>query len=186
MEYPSKDIRDWCININKFFKILNNNSNIRSHYESTLCACGIERAIQFCPSNQQKDLVNGLFWSIWIDQVFYYVTKDGGIKPYLRNNFKSINNKLYDKFRKIYPFPKIHAHTGGGQINPVVLLDDNLNYKKPTNNLLLEGKKSFWGEIKSWLKSIKREDIIDQMIKAFRDDIYERFGKEYEFLVQKM
>jgi len=136
-----------------------------------------------CPSSQQQDLVNGLFWSLWIDQVFYYVTMDGGVRPYLRSSFYGTNANLYQEFRNKYPFPKIHAHSGGGQMSPKTLFHKQFSYSIPTKKQLLEGRKDFWGEIKDWLKFIKREEIIIQIICAFREDINERFTSEYKFLI---
>ena len=120
--FPSKEISEWCTNINKLLYV-----------DENVCECAIENIIQKCPTSQQQDLVNGLFWSLWIDQVFYYITYDGGVRPYLRYSFKGTNTDLYQEFRTTYPFPKIHAHSGGGQMSPMTLFHNQFSYNKPTN-----------------------------------------------------
>jgi hypothetical protein len=173
--FPSNEISQWCTSINKLLCV-----------DENVCECAIENIIQNCPTSQQQDLVNGLFWSLWIDQVFYYITYDGGVRPYLRYCFKGTNTDLYQEFRTTYPFPKIHAHYGSGQMSPMTLFNNQFSYNKPTNKQLLEGRKDFWGEIKDWLKYKNRAEIIAQFICAFREDFKERFTTEYEFLIDRL
>lgn len=185
MKFPSDGIKDWYININKL--IINLGVELRGEeFGSEFCECELEKIVQSYPKKEQADLVNGFFWSVWIDQVMYYVVLDGGVRPYLRHSFVSKNRELYFNFRELYSFPKIHNHSGGGQITPQMLLNSNMNYEKPNAVLLLNGKKTFWGEVKNWLKSIKRDDIINQMILAFREDVKIRFDDKYEFLVERL
>ena len=46
-------------------------------------------------------------------------------------------------------------------------MSEQRHFQKPDHNLLLEDRREFIGEIKKWLKSIQREDIINAMICAF-------------------
>lgn len=59
-------------------------------------------------------------------------------------------------------------------------LSEQRHFQKPDNNLLLEDRREFVGEIKKWLKSIQREDIINAMICAFREDVKLRFEESIQ------
>ncbi len=65
-------------------------------------------------------------------------------------------------------------------------MSEQRHFQKPDHNLLLEDRREFIGEIKKWLKSIQREDIINAMICAFREDVKLRFETKYYYLVDKL
>lgn len=181
MKFPSEDLKNWCREIQNLIDAPRERKT-----GIGFCACEIEEAILYAPENMQAQLTSALFWSIWIDQVMYFILLDGGVKPYLRKYFPPAENQLYDKFRSLYPFPKLNIHGGAGQVSPGYLLSEQRHFQKPDIKLLSEDRKEFWGEIKNWLKSIQREDIINAMICAFREDVKLRFENKYYFLVDNL
>jgi len=173
--YPSKALRDWCRNIQKL--VANNNLNTGfTNYNDGFCLCDMDKVINLAPVDQQSQLASGIFWSVWIDQVLYYVLVDGGVEGFERDP------KLYQSFRNIYKLPKLHEHFISAHASPSFLLDGNRKYPVPNRMLLLEDKREFWGEISCWLKAIERTDVKDAAERAFKEDLHIRFPEDFDYL----
>lgn len=177
MSFPSRAIKSWCKNIQKLIDSPRKN---KTTYNDGFCMCEVEKAILYAPGDKQAQLTSGLFWSVWIDQVMYYVLIDGGVNGFLPEP------ELYRKFRSIYCFPKFYVHSGPGHSSPHFLLGDNQHYQKPDEYLLKEDKNDFWCEVKKWLMSIHRDDVVNAVISAFREDIENRFENKYSFLWENL
>lgn len=178
MQFPSQRIKDWCNNIQALIDAPRVNKTSKGN---GFCGCEFEQAILYAPRNQQAQLTSGLFWSVWIDQVMYYVFVDGGIV-----NFPQ-EIELYEKFRSIYCFPKLYVCSGRGYLSPHILFDNNYRYLKPDRELLEEDKKEFWNdEVKKWLTNIHRGDVIVALVSAFKEDITKRFENNYGFLSENL
>ncbi len=177
ISFPSEAIKDWCHNIQK---LIDAPREGKTSYDDGFCACEVEKAILYAPHEQQPQLISGLFWSIWIDQVMYYVLVDGGIHGF------EPDKELYKKYRSKYRFPKLYVHSGPGHSSPHFLLSQNANYQTPNNELLEEDRRDFWCNVKDWLKGIHRDDVIDAALSAFQDDINTRFNHNYDFLINNL
>ena len=182
MSYPSDDLRKWFDGL----ELLNKHTKILPQ----ICQCGVFPLIKKYLKNDEhkKNLLNGLFWSIWIDQVIYSVLVDTrcleSVNIRRKFNIKK-DEELYNKFRKFYPFIKINSHCGMGQANPAWLITKNFHNEDcplPENKLLLEGKKDFWDNVSDWFDCIKKSDIKESIIAAFKEDLKLRFPKEAQNL----
>ena len=178
MCFPSESLRAWCANIERL-RLELAKSPRESHRaavrEDGFCECGVGVVISSAPWRQQAQLCSGLFWSIWIDQVLFTVSP----------------RELYDRFRdpKLYLFPKLYSHTGPGHASPALLLrprddfvDERWQYERPSQELLVEDKKDFWGEVAAWLSHVGAENRRQTAEAEFRADLRQRFPAGFEFL----
>jgi len=191
MPYPSEAMFKWCENVRRLWW---EQRRIGQTREDGFCRCQIGHAIERATdAREQAQLCSGLFWSIWIDQVLYDVCGS--------------RQGLYERFRWLYPFPKLYSHTGPGYASPAVLLapppevpaegppgfpedidwgeakhDEGDRYERPGRELLLEDKREFWGEVAGWLKEVGEETVRQAAQDDFRKDLGERFPPGFEFL----
>ena len=177
MPYPSQAmLLLWCRNVEELRREMFKLGKAR---EDGWCQCQIGEAIgRFCPQDQQAQFCSGLFWSIWIDQVLYSVSEKDFYWP-----------SFYDA----YPFPKLHCHATGGHASPAFLLGEpppgtppeDWPYQRPSRELLLEDKKSFWGEIAAWLRHLGRQDVLQAAEDAFKEDLQRRFPEDLQALLSE-
>lgn len=173
MPFPSDQMREWCRRIRE---LLDAPREGRTGHRDGFCQCEVYRAIEYAPAGQQAQLASGVFWSVWIDQVMWYVLVEGGVEGcYADRNF-------YEEFIKRYPFPKLYSHPVPGHASPAWLLAANRSYPIPGRSLLREDKREFWGEVAAWLDSIERSDVKDAAIFAFKEDLGLRFPPELSYL----
>jgi hypothetical protein len=176
MPFPSDAIRIWCENIER---LRAEQERTRHAREDGFCQCPDEIgiAISLAPRDQQAQLCSGLFWSIWIDQVIYAVSRVGP--------------GFYPLFRHVYRFPRLYGHPVGlqGYASPACLIeppgntcDDRWRFERPNPELLLEDKREFWGEVAAWLSDVCAGEVREAAEEEFRRDIRERFQPGFEFL----
>jgi hypothetical protein len=173
MVFPSKALNDWCKNVQA---LINSSRNHRPSNSDGFSQSEVFKAVEFAPIEQRAQLLSGLFWSVWIDQVMYYILVEN-----------SKDKTLYETFRGIYPFPKLRSHPSCGQASPSWLMGDDeigRGCPKPNEELLLEDKKEFWGEISDWLTSIDRSDVKDLAEGAFKEDLRIRFNPALKYLFE--
>lgn len=169
--YPSQAIREWCHNIHILVKTMH------PHSDDGFCQCSVLSAVMKAPDKgSQAQLASGLFWSVWIDQVMYYVLVNGTFAPDQKHD------QFYSNFRQIYSFPKIYNHSIPGHTSPYWLLMQREKFAAPEHDLLLKDKNEFWGEIESWILSFGKLDLRDLLIAAFKEDLILRFPTGYDFL----
>lgn len=178
MAYPSQALQDWCRNIQKFIDVAADNGLSGTAYRDGFCECTAQnfKLILSVSQDETAQLISGLFWSVWIDQVMFYILIDGGIstmKP---------DKSLYAEFRSLYTFPKLHSHPGRGEGSPVWFLLRNRGCKLPDSTLLLEDKKEFWGEVADWLDYRGKSDVKLAALTAFKEDLKIRFPEGYDYL----
>ncbi len=161
MPFPSKDIKDFCKEVIN----LTNVKDIKCFGDGNFCSCIFETAIGHAPPNDQGDLVNGLFWGIWTDQLMYYILIDGGI-PEL-----SKEPEFYHLFREKYPFPALYIHQTTNVAPPGWILSSDRKYMLPADDLLKSGRKEFLGEVENWLLSVNREDVRSALNNAIVEDL---------------
>lgn len=180
-DLPSKALKEWCHHINKL-------ALLQEGRHDGFCACGVCSALRSEPATQQAQLVSGLFWSAWIDQVLYWLLVDP--QTGRQRNPTQAEPSFYEKFRFAYPFPKIHSHAGRGQAPPWILLStehaQSLGIAQPclpSTELIKEYKRKFWDdEVACWLESCGRRDVSAAAESTFREDVVERFPEEWNFL----
>jgi len=169
MRYPSEALRAWCQNVEKLRQEMSKRGKA---LEDGWCQCDIGDAIRFCQQSQQAQFCSGLFWSVWIDQVLFTV-----LPP-----------ELYDQFRSIYRFPKLYSHPTPGHASPAFLIipppaaDERCQYQRPTNELLMQDKKEFWGEVAAWLRHVGQVNHCEAAEADFKADLSRRFPEEFHFL----
>ena len=173
MPYPSQAMQTWCANVEALRQEMAKTGKAR---EDGWCQCQIGEAMsRFCPREQQAQLCSGLLWSIWIDQVIYSVAE----------------RQFYEQaFRPAYRFPKLYSHPTPGHASPAFLLGEmasdapsrDWQYQRPSNELLLEDKREFWGEVAAWLREVHRPDILQAAEADFREDMQRRFPEDLRFL----
>lgn len=171
--FPSGSLREWCRRIRE---LLDAPREGRTRHRDGFCQCEVYRAIEYAPAAQRAQLASGIFWSVWIDQVMWYVLVEGGVGG------RAANRELYEAFAALYPFPKLYSHPVPGHASPAWLLAANRSYQLPSRELLLEDKEEFWGDVASWLESIGRSDVRDAAIFAFKEDLGLRFPPEMGYL----
>lgn len=165
MGFPSEPLKKWCKNINYLIKV-------QLERLEGICECQLLLILEVpgLEVSQRKQLGSAFFWSVWIDQVMYYVLVDGGVPGIEKDE------SLYKEFRRLYPFPKLYSHPSSGFASPgSVLAFCEGKSCMPDRELLLEDKKEFWGEVAKWLDSIERSDVKEAAIKAFKEDIELRY-----------
>jgi len=175
MPYPSQAMRTWCENVEKLRQEMFRLGKAR---EDGWCQCQIGEALgRFCPQDQQAQFCSGLFWSIWIDQVFYSVSRHLGQEFYEQT------------FRPTYRFPKLFSHPTPGHASPAFLLSEppgmlaqDWRHQRPSRELLLKDKEEFWGEVAGWLQQVERQDILQAAETDFKDDLQRRFPEALKFL----
>jgi len=173
MSFPSDQIREWCKWLWKLLDALG--PHVAGRVDG-LCQCEVGHMVSFVPLGHRPQFVSGLFWSVWIDQVMWYVLVEGGVRGcYSDRNF-------YEAFIRRYPFPKLYFHAGDGHASPAWLLAPERSYPGPGRELLLEDKREFWGEVAAWLESVERSDIRDAAVFAFREDLDLRFPPDLHYL----
>jgi len=170
-KYPAENISKWLTNIREVFRLEFNIGIEELDYG--VCICQTPRLLRLLKSNEERmHFLNGLFWSIWIDQVMYYVmhSSQHGLK-------------LYSEFRRKYLFPKIFNHGYGGHASPCILLEEHeilelLGNKIDTKTLIL-GKTAFLDEVCDWLCSIGESAMKLQVMKEFKADQTSRFSEQW-------
>jgi hypothetical protein len=150
-------MKQWCKNIRDLWDKTHQTGHGELAGEYGWCQCDVREAILHAPPDQQAQLVSGIFWSAWIDQVLFSLGE----------------REVYQKFRETYLFPKIYSHAGGGHAAPHVLL--GIEAKEGNYQALLhEDKKEFWGEVANYLESIGKHDIVERAEREFINDLTER------------
>ena len=174
MAFPSETMRRWFENVERLRAEL---AKIGHAGEDGFCECPNEVGYALTKTrlsrDQQVELCAGLFWSVWIDQVLFTVCP----------------RELYERFRQVYRFPKLHRHVGRGHASPACLIEppgDTSNelwaFERPSRDLLLEDKRDFWGEVAAWLTEVGAEGVRQAAEEEFRKDLRERFPPGFEFL----
>lgn len=173
MPYPSEVLGEWCKRIRE---LMDAPREGKTGHRDGFCQCEVFRAIEYAPAEQQPQLASGIFWSVWIDQVMWYVLVEGGVQGC------HPDRSLYEEFIKRYPFPKLYSHPVPGHASPAWLVAANRGYATPSRELLLEDKEEFWGEVASWLDSTARCDVSNAAVSAFKEDLGLRFPPELGYL----
>lgn len=143
-------------------------------YRNGFCQCEVDHVVSFAgpehggSAEAMADFAAAFFWSVWIDQVMFYVS----------------GHDDYSEFRSLYPFPKLYSHHTGAHNPPASLIVGEHTYPLPCRVLLLEQKKDFWGEVSSWLDSSHRSELRRAAISAFKEDLRlrHRFPLELGYL----
>ena len=172
MSYPSSSLEHWFSSV---FDLWLDMSKKKEEYDNYgWCECGIFHAILKEPNIiRRHNLASSIFWSVWIDQVIYTITRGK-------------DESIYEKFRSKYPFPKVHSHSSNGYTTPYFILEFNLgdsDFYPPDIDLLLEYKEEFWNEIADYFKSIDKKELVEKAILEFKNDLAERgFPEKYHKL----
>jgi len=166
------DIKAWCDNINRFMEIINPGRGYITESNLNRVFKGRIKLIQ--NPQQEKELAAALFWSVWIDQIMYFILVDKRFYGFPRNA------GCYDKFRRLFSFPKLYENSGHSFLSPFVILDTCPCEAK----LLLEDKKEFWeDEVAKWLVEEGYASVKENAERMFGLDLQERFPEgKYDFL----
>lgn len=150
MEYPSREMKEFCDNLKTLVEV-----RAGKLHPDGICECEIDSFIaHYLKDDAQKiNLANGLFWTVWV-----------------QNTIEKVAHDLYEQFRSIYPFPKLFKHERGNADPFRILIPCHL-YPPLPMKLIIEGGSDIWGEVVGWLNSIERKDVVDLAIKAFEEDL---------------
>lgn len=171
--YPSEDLKNWCTQIKNLWVNTSKTRHTELYGDFGWCECEAQAAILKAPTLKQKKLLaSGLFWSVWIDQVIYTVTKK-------QNENLFLNENLYEQFREKYPFPKVYSHSSAGHTIPYIILGNNCDYT-PDLSMLIEFKNDYWGEIENYFLDLGEWNLVYYAKLEFENDLAERgFPEKY-------
>jgi hypothetical protein len=181
MTYPSEAMREWCRRIRR---PLDGPRQCKVGSDDGLCQHDWNVALKAEPQERQAKFVGALFWAVWIDQVMWHVLVEG------RGQGCAANRELYEEFIRRYPFPKLYSSIDRGHARPfcfvpAYFVPAHCDYQTPDRELLLELKRTFWGEVAFWLGSIGRPDVTDAAVSAFKEDLRLQFPQELSFLFEE-
>jgi predicted DNA-binding transcriptional regulator YafY len=147
----------------------------KTTYEDGLCHCEIDRLCDWI----RDQFICRLFWSVWIDQVLFYILVEG-------KGAVAAEPQLYEAFRENFRFPKFHPHSSSRHESPSSLFrtEGNNHGASCHPSLMNAAKDEVWGSVAQWLDTDGHQLVKEAVETEFVRDMHLRFPLDVRRIVE--